>query len=348
MNRLLGGRDIELDAVNRGNQCDVPARRGSNLQARVHSLVIEVLIPCQFRYVLVDQARVRLVDQAHVMGRVDRHTGQPLQKYGTRTSRLHGSFGRTRDVISVGQTKIGGIWPEDKAVIHELHRDLVDRGQANRERCFGLLFGEAAHVEIVDVGPREDLTTIFREGIRGVGEETDDNYGGEEDAIRNRSPGSFFVLEMSLGFPMPKLATWRAVAHDFGPPHMLGYRLSQLSSHATIKPSILVRQHAIIQRVEDLTVRFKYFSGAGADLEREINGWLEEFEPDVTQVVQTVAPDGALTIGFLFEESFRGQEKRFTLEHGIARDAAIPPATMADRPVTVPIEPGTPLTERTS
>jgi hypothetical protein len=94
-------------------------------------------------------------------------------------------------------------------------------------------------------------------------------------------------------------------------------------------------------------VRFKYFTGSGADLERAINGWLEEFEPDVTQVVQTVAPDGALTIGFLFEESFRGQERRFSMEHGMTHEAAaVPPGTLPDTPITVPVEPGTPLTDR--
>jgi hypothetical protein len=93
-------------------------------------------------------------------------------------------------------------------------------------------------------------------------------------------------------------------------------------------------------------VRFKYFTGTGADLEQAINTWLAEFEPDVTQVVQTVTPDGSLTIGFLFEESFRGQEKRFSLEHGMARDAAaVPPSAAPDAPLTVPIEPGTPVTE---
>jgi hypothetical protein len=96
-------------------------------------------------------------------------------------------------------------------------------------------------------------------------------------------------------------------------------------------------------------VRFKYFTGSGADLEHAINGWLEEFEPDVTEVVQTVASDGALTIGFLFEESFRGQERRFSMEHNMGREApAIPPGAIPDAPLTVPIEPGTPLGERTS
>src|SRR5947209_18703898 len=100
--------------------------------------------------------------------------------------------------------------------------------------------------------------------------------------------------------------------------------------------------------VEALTVRFKYFAGTGADLELQINGWLEEFEPDVSQVVQTALSDGSLTIGYLFEESFRGQEKRFSLEHGRGPEAAaIPPGTMPDTPLTLPIEPGTPVTERT-
>lgn len=100
-------------------------------------------------------------------------------------------------------------------------------------------------------------------------------------------------------------------------------------------------------RAEAAVVRFKYFTGTGADLEQDINSWLGEFEPDVSQVVQTVSPDGSLTIGFLFEESFRGQEKRFSLEHGMGRDTpAIPPGTLPDSPITVPVEPGTPIAEQ--
>jgi hypothetical protein len=61
-------------------------------------------------------------------------------------------------------------------------------------------------------------------------------------------------------------------------------------------------------------LRFKHFSGAGRDLEEAINRWLEEFEPEVSQMVQTVEASGVVTIGFLFEESFRGQERRMSEE----------------------------------
>ncbi len=88
-------------------------------------------------------------------------------------------------------------------------------------------------------------------------------------------------------------------------------------------------------------LRFKQFSGAGNDLEGQVNGWLEQFEPDVRQMVQTT--DGTrVVVSFLFEESFRGQELRLSDEHGVsAVDATNPADTMRDRPLRVPEEPGT-------
>jgi hypothetical protein len=61
-------------------------------------------------------------------------------------------------------------------------------------------------------------------------------------------------------------------------------------------------------------LRFKHFSGSGRDLERSVNDWLDEFEPEVSQMVQTVDGSGVVTVGFLFEESFRGQERRMSEE----------------------------------
>lgn len=90
-------------------------------------------------------------------------------------------------------------------------------------------------------------------------------------------------------------------------------------------------------------LQFKQFVGSGQELERSINGWLNEFEPDVTQMVQTPVNGGQMSIGFLFEESFRGQEKRLSYEHGVrnARPAPITP----DTPIVVSPEPGMPLEE---
>jgi hypothetical protein len=87
-------------------------------------------------------------------------------------------------------------------------------------------------------------------------------------------------------------------------------------------------------------LRFKQFSGAGDDLQASVNAWLEAFEPDVTQMVQTT--DGrSIVISFLFEESFRGQERRLSGEHGMAVDEApLPAGMMRDEPIRVPQEPG--------
>jgi hypothetical protein len=88
-------------------------------------------------------------------------------------------------------------------------------------------------------------------------------------------------------------------------------------------------------------LRYKQFSGKGTELEDTINGWLERFEPDVTQMVQTVAEDNSVFISFLFEESFRGQELRLSAEHGVSSHVtpAIPPELYPDRPLTVQDDP---------
>ena len=89
-------------------------------------------------------------------------------------------------------------------------------------------------------------------------------------------------------------------------------------------------------------VRFKQFSGKGPELEQAVNSWLNEFEPDVTQMVQTIGADGTIMLSLLFEESFRGQELRMASERGIvaATVPAVPEATIPDRPLEVPQEPG--------
>jgi hypothetical protein len=88
-------------------------------------------------------------------------------------------------------------------------------------------------------------------------------------------------------------------------------------------------------------LRFKHFSGPSAELEQAVNQWLSDFEPDVTQMVQTGNDDGSLNISFLFEESFRGQERR--LSAGYGGRSAPPAASMPDKPLQVPVEPGDPV-----
>ncbi|MGI8827832.1 MAG: hypothetical protein ACR2JC_19820 [Chloroflexota bacterium] len=89
-------------------------------------------------------------------------------------------------------------------------------------------------------------------------------------------------------------------------------------------------------------VRFKQFSGTGSELEKAVNAWLGEYEPDVTQMVQTVNTDGKITLCLLFDESFRGQEIRLASERVITAPTAptIPEEAMRDKPIAVPQEPG--------
>lgn len=90
-------------------------------------------------------------------------------------------------------------------------------------------------------------------------------------------------------------------------------------------------------------LRFKQFSGMTSELENAVNQWLEEFEPDVSQMTQTVTQDGTVVMGFLFEESFRGQELRLASQHGMSGAVTAPAIAddVQDRPIPVE-EPGGP------
>lgn len=83
-------------------------------------------------------------------------------------------------------------------------------------------------------------------------------------------------------------------------------------------------------------LRFKYFSGTGAELEKAVNSWLETYEPEVTQMSTAVEGDG-IAISFLFDESFRGQERRLSEQRGMSMDDEIqaPESEMPDDPVHV-------------
>jgi len=91
--------------------------------------------------------------------------------------------------------------------------------------------------------------------------------------------------------------------------------------------------------------RFKQFVGTGTELETGVNEWLAEFEPDVSQMTQTVSDDGSVTIGFLYEESFRGQERRLSVEHGMISTPASPPGAELDDAIRVAIDPVPPASE---
>jgi hypothetical protein len=102
-----------------------------------------------------------------------------------------------------------------------------------------------------------------------------------------------------------------------------------------------VRRFAHSQRWERALLRFKQFVGTGVALENSINQWLENNEPDITQMVQTVDGDTTVTISFLYEESFRGQEMRYAEQSGMtgAVEATLPAESIPDKPIQTPMEP---------
>lgn len=83
-------------------------------------------------------------------------------------------------------------------------------------------------------------------------------------------------------------------------------------------------------------LRFKYFAGNGPQLESAVNAWLETYEPEVTQMSTAVVGDG-VAISFLFDESFRGQERRLAEQRGMSVDDEIqaPERSLPDDPVHV-------------
>jgi hypothetical protein len=86
-------------------------------------------------------------------------------------------------------------------------------------------------------------------------------------------------------------------------------------------------------------LRFKCFVGSGAQLEAAVNAWLETYEPEVTQMSTSAAGDG-LSVTFLFDESFRGQERRLAEQRGMSVDERIdaPERSMSDDPVHVAMD----------
>ena len=79
-------------------------------------------------------------------------------------------------------------------------------------------------------------------------------------------------------------------------------------------------------------LRFKAFSGLEIPvLEQQINAWLARAEPDVKMMDQSVMPDGALTVSFLYDEGFRASEQRLTeeatsiVEHALEEQTVLEP-----------------------
>ncbi|HZS86630.1 MAG TPA: hypothetical protein VFE42_03955 [Chloroflexota bacterium] len=60
-------------------------------------------------------------------------------------------------------------------------------------------------------------------------------------------------------------------------------------------------------------LRFKAFSGSDVTaVESQINAWLHAANPDVKLMDQSVATDGRLLVGFLYEEGFMAAEQRLS------------------------------------
>lgn len=78
-------------------------------------------------------------------------------------------------------------------------------------------------------------------------------------------------------------------------------------------------------------LRFKHFSGPGEQIERKVNTWLEQYDPDIKQMTQTLDSGGMVLISFLYEEGFHGRELRLADEQGM-REATEPVASIEEIP----------------
>jgi hypothetical protein len=67
-------------------------------------------------------------------------------------------------------------------------------------------------------------------------------------------------------------------------------------------------------------VRFRHFTGTGSDLDDQISGWIQE-GADIHFMSHSQAPDGLITICFVYQESFAAQERRLTAEQGMHESA---------------------------
>ena len=81
-------------------------------------------------------------------------------------------------------------------------------------------------------------------------------------------------------------------------------------------------------------LRYKAFSGAdAAEVEKQVNAWLAKAEPDVKMMGQDVTPNGAVTVGFLYDEGFMASEQRLTEQAN-----AIVEHALKEQPVLEPIQ----------
>lgn len=81
-------------------------------------------------------------------------------------------------------------------------------------------------------------------------------------------------------------------------------------------------------------LRFKAFSGADTStLERQINEWLAQSEPDVKMMDQSPSANGGIAVSFLYDEGFLATENRLTDEA-----AAIVEHALKEEPILEPIQ----------
>jgi hypothetical protein len=102
-----------------------------------------------------------------------------------------------------------------------------------------------------------------------------------------------------------------------------------------------VRRLEGTQRWGKAWLRFKQSVGTGGAFKNSVNEWLENNEPDITQMVRTVDGDSTVAISFLFGERFRGQNLKYAEQSGMAAaiEPAVPADEIPDKLLHVPIEP---------
>lgn len=81
-------------------------------------------------------------------------------------------------------------------------------------------------------------------------------------------------------------------------------------------------------------MRFRHFTGMGEDLDRAISEWIQA-GADIHFMSHSQLPDGAITVCFVYQESFAAQERRMTAEHGMVET---PAAKLPPEPVHVESE----------
>jgi hypothetical protein len=84
-------------------------------------------------------------------------------------------------------------------------------------------------------------------------------------------------------------------------------------------------------------LRFKAFSGSDVTaVESQINTWLHGANPDIKLMDQSVATDGRLLVGFIYEEGFMAAEQRLAAEADAVVEHALKQGPL--EPILEPIQ----------